>query len=89
MTEKIKNEHIIYAFAPLLEGDNLLLIGITDIGWEFLKKESGNFLTVDHPTSAFRNVKRTWIVRGKDKKEIREMIKTIAKQMGVLLDFEH
>lgn len=85
----MKNEHIVYAFAPLLEGGNLLLIGITDVGWEFLKKEYGNFLHVKSSSGEFRDVKETWVVRGKDKQDIHSMIETIARQMGVTLTIAH
>lgn len=79
----IKNEHIVYAYAPLISGSNLLLVGITDIGWEYLGEESGNFLKASSPTLEFKDVKEVWIVRAKDKREIREMLFTIAKQMNV------
>lgn len=80
----MKNEHIVYAYAPLLEEGkgNLLLIGITDIGWEYLKKESGNYLHATPPTGKFI-VSDVWIVRGRDKKEIIEMIKMVGKQAGI------
>jgi hypothetical protein len=85
----IKNEHIVYAYAPILDGGNLLLVGITDIGWEYLKKESGNYLHANPPSKEFSNVKEVWIVRGKDKQEIRDMMKTVADQMKVPLSFPH
>ena len=86
----MKNEHIVYAYAPLLENKgNLLLVGITDIGWEFLKKEQGNFLKCEPPSKTFSNIYDVWIVRGKDKQEIRDMIKSIAKQKGIEINFAH
>lgn len=85
----MKNEHIIYAYVPLIEGDNLLLVGITDIGWEYLKGESGNFLKADPPGVEFSRVRAVWVVRGKDKAEIREMLKTVARQKGVPLHEAH
>ena len=86
----MKNEHIVYAYAPLLGGNsNLLLVGITDTGWEYLCKEGGNFLHASPPTGEFSNIKQVWIVRGKDKQEIRTMIQTVAKQMNVKLTEAH
>ncbi len=79
----MKNEHIVYAYAPLLDGGCLLLVGITDVGWEYLKVESGNFLKATPPEGKeFADVNDCWIVRGKDKQEIRTMMQTIAKQTG-------
>lgn len=83
---QMKNEHIVYAYAPLLDnGGCLLLVGITDVGWEYLKHESGNFLKATPPAGvkAFSNVTDVWIVRGKDKAEIRTMLQTIATQKGI------
>lgn len=84
----MKNEHIVYAYAPILDGGNLLLVGITDVGWEYLKEQLGNYLHASPPNSTFSNVKEVWIVRGKDKQEIRTMIETAAKLRGVPLTFE-
>lgn len=79
----MKNEHIVYAYAPLLERNgNLLLIGITDIGWEYLKKEGGNYLHATPPSGQFI-VNDVWIVRGKDKQDIKNMINMVAKQAGI------
>lgn len=87
----IKNEHIVYAYAPLLEGDQcLLLVGITDTGWQYLQQEPGNFLKADPPPGRqFANVKDVWIVRGKDKQEIREMLQTVARQKGTSITEAH
>lgn len=85
----MKNEHIIYAYAPILGGSNLLLVGITDIGWEYLKQESGNFLQASPPNGEFSNVQQVWIVRGKDKAEIRAMMYAAARNMGVPLTDVH
>jgi hypothetical protein len=82
----MKNEHIVYAYAPLLDDGCLLLVGVTDTGWEYLKVEPGNFLKVTPPSGQqFTNVKNVWVVRGKDKADIRAMLHTIAKQMQVTL----
>lgn len=83
----MKNEHIVYAYAPLFGGSNLLLIGITDIGWEYLCKESGNYLHANPPNAEFYDVKEVWVVRGKDKNEIVNMIKKAAELRGVKLDW--
>lgn len=85
----MKNEHIVYAYAPILDGGNLLLIGVTDIGWEYLKQESGNYLTASPPNSTFSNVKEVWVVRGKNKQEIRTMIETAARLRGVTVSYPH
>lgn len=85
----VKNEHIVYAYAPLFDGGNLLLVGITDHGWKYLKKESGNYLHASPPGGQFSNVSQVWVVRGKDKQEIREMILSVAQQMGVTINFAH
>ena len=82
----MKNDHIVYAYAPLLEDGCLLLVGVTDIGWEYLKVEPGNFLKATPPEGrAFADVKDVWIVRGKDKADIRAMLYTIAKQNQITL----
>jgi hypothetical protein len=81
----MKNEHIVYAYAPLIGGSNLLLVGITDIGWEYLGKENGNYLHANPPSKEFSNVREVWIVRAKNKKEIHDMMQTVAKQMGINL----
>lgn len=87
----MKNEHIIYAYAPLVEGGGyLLLVGLTDIGWEYLKFESGNFLKCDTlPGVGFMHVRDVWIVRGKDKQEIRTLIRAVAEQQGVTITEAH
>ena len=82
----MKNEHIVYAYAPLLKGGNLLLVGITETGWEYLGEESGNFLKTTPPSGQFR-VDDVWIVRAKDKAEIRQMMQTVADQAGIPLRF--
>jgi hypothetical protein len=88
----MKNEHIVYAYAPLLEGGGkcLLIVGITDVGWEYLKQEGGNFLTARPPAGAeFSNVADVWIVRGKDKADVRTMLETVARQNGITLTTAH
>lgn len=86
---QIKNEHIIYAYAPLLAGSNILIIGVTDIGWEYLKKEHGNFLDVKSPGPEFLNVKQVIVVHGKDKKDIRDMMFKMAENAGVKITEAH
>ena len=83
----MKNEHIVYAYAPILGGSNLLLVGITDVGWEYLKKENGNFLKADPPGPEFANIKSVWVVRGKDKQEIRDMLAKVAEQQGIKISY--
>lgn len=79
----MKNEHIVYAYAPILERNgHLLLVGITDVGWEYLKKEGGNYLHATPPSGQFI-VNDVWIVRGKDKEDIKNMIKMVGEQLGV------
>lgn len=87
----MKNEHIVYAYAPLLDnGGCLLLVGITDTGWEYLKREGGNFLKATPPEGQeFANVTDVWIVRGKDKAEIRTMLHTVAEQKQIKLTEAH
>ena len=87
----MKNEHIVYAYAPLLDGGGcLLLVGVTDVGWEYLKHEPGNFLKATPPEGkAFANVTDVWIVRGKDKADIRAMLNTVAKQQQITLTEAH
>ena len=85
----MKNEHIVYAYAQLLDGGWLLLVGITDIGWEYLKREGGNFLKATAPNGQFSDVADVWIVRGENKQDIREMIQTIARQKGVRISEAH
>lgn len=87
----MKNEHIVYAYAPLLDGGGcLLLVGITDTGWKYLQHEAGNFLKADPPEGKqFSNVSKVWIVRGNDKKEIREMIQKIGTQYGTTITEAH
>jgi hypothetical protein len=86
----MKNEHIVYAYAQLLDGGCLLLVGLTDIGWAHLKVEAGNFLRATPPDAkSFADVKDVWVVRGKDKADIHAMIRTIAAQKGITLTEAH
>lgn len=86
----MKNEHIVYAYAPLLDGGCLLLVGVTDVGWEYLKVEPGNFLKATPPEGGtFADVKDVWVVRGKDKADIRAMLNTVARQKGIALTEAH
>ena len=81
-TDTVKNEHIVYAYGYLQQGGSLLLIGITDIGWEYLKKEPGNFLNINNfPLSNPCNI---WVVRGKDKEEIKKMMRIALPQVQEL-----
>lgn len=68
------NEHIIYAYAECEKGDYLLIVGITDIGWEYLKNEPGNYLDVSPPIPSYHNINKVIIVRGKDKEEVKNLI---------------
>ncbi len=87
----MKNEHIVYAYAPLLDGGGcLLLVGITDAGWDYLIKEGGNFLRATPPSqSPFSEVADVWVVRGKDKADIRAMLQSIARQKNVTIMEAH
>lgn len=52
--------------------------------------ESGNFLKATPPEGRqFANVTDVWIVRGKDKADIRAMLNTIAKQKQITLTEAH
>lgn len=78
----VKNEHVVYAYMPLVTGGTLLLVGITDIGWEYLKEEYGNFLKSPYPPSGLDATQSIWIVRGVNKEDIKRMIARIAEQQG-------
>ena len=90
----MKNEHIVYAYAPLLAGGGcLLLVGLTDVGWAYLQAEGGNVLSVTPPSDLVdkevANVKAIWIVRARNKQEIHDMIRTVAKQHGATIVETH
>lgn len=84
MTE-IKNEHFIYAYCPLIEGGNLLILGITEKGIEYLKKTDGNFLTMEPPDPTYHNVKQSIVVYGKDKKALNKLFEQASKLAKVPL----
>jgi hypothetical protein len=90
---QIKNEHIIYAYAPIHEHGSVLIIGLTDIGWEHLKKEDGNFLNVQPPGhssgSQFLNVQQVLVLRGQNRQEIRNMMTKMAEKAGVKIVEAH
>lgn len=69
----MKNQHIIYVYGEI-EGGCVLVIGITDIGYEYLKKERGNFLDASHPNpkGVFKDVKKVMVLHGKDKDDIKK-----------------
>lgn len=84
MTE-IKNEHFMYAYCPLIEGGNLLILGITDKGVEYLKETEGNFLTMEPPDPTYCNVKKSIVVYGKDKEALHKLFEQASKMAKIPL----
>jgi hypothetical protein len=67
----IKNEHIVWAYAEKDDGrGQVLILGLTDTGLEFLKKGDGRekkTLVVNPPGNGFTNVVQVVVFHEKDK----------------------
>lgn len=53
----IKNEHIVYAWAPREDGHGyVLIVGLTPKGCDYIKANPGMTLTIQHPHKGFIDV---------------------------------
>lgn len=75
----MKNEHIVWAYADRQDGSGqVLIIGITDTGLEFLKAGIGKdkkTLVVDPPGKGFANVTQVVVFNEKDKETLKQRLR--------------
>lgn len=68
----MKNEHIVWGYGERDDGrGQVLIIGLTDVGLEFLKTEQKTLL-VNPPGKGFANVTQVVIFREKDKATLKQ-----------------
>lgn len=75
----MKNEHIIWAYADREDGaGQILIIGITDTGLDYLKAGEGRdkkTLVVDPPGRGFTNVTQVVVFNEKDKATLKQRLR--------------
>ena len=78
----IKNEHIVWAYADRQDGaGKVVILGLTDLGLEYLKSQPGQTLLANPPGNGFHNVTQIVIFAEKDKATLKERF----RQAGVIV----
>lgn len=82
----IKNEHIVWAYAERNDGaGQVLIVGLTPTGIEYMQKEYGQSLVIDPPGRGFANVTQVLVFMEKDKASL----KATLAQAGILISEAH
>lgn len=69
---RIKNEHIVWAYAELEGGGQAVIVGLTEEGLNYLRESPGQTLLVDPPGNGFANVKHILVFYEKDKATLKQ-----------------
>lgn len=73
----VKNEHIVWAYGEREDGGQVLIVGLTDTGLEYLKagqeREKGT-LVVNPPGRGFANVRQVILFHEKDKATLKQRL---------------
>ena len=70
----MKSEHIIWAYADHKDGGKVLLIGLTDLGIDFMRREKKTLLA-NPPENLFQHVRQVVVFHEKDKATMKRMLK--------------
>jgi hypothetical protein len=82
----IKNEHIVWAYAEREDGSGqVLIIGLTPTGIDYMKQEYGKSLVINPPGRGFSNVTQVLVFTEKDKANLKA---TLAKA-GITISEAH
>lgn len=82
----IKNEHIVWAYAEREDGaGQVLIIGLTEMGIEYMKKEFGQSLVINPPGRGFSNVTQVLVFAGASKQELKDLL----RKAGVVVSEAH
>lgn len=77
MTVKIKNEHIVWAYAEREDGKGQVLIcGLTDTGIDYMKRTSGQTLVINPPGRGFSNVTQVVVFAAASKAELKAILQS-------------
>ena len=77
---KMKNEHIVWAYADRQDGaGQVVIVGLTDKGIEHMKRAPGESLVINPPMKGFSNVTQIIVFAAASKSEL----KGILQQAGV------
>lgn len=68
----IKNEHIVWGYAPTEGGGHVVLIGLTEVGLDYLRTQPGQTLLANPPGRGFANVTQVVVFHEKDKATLKE-----------------
>lgn len=74
----IKNEHIVWAYGDMDGGGQVLIIGLTDTGLDYLRAGEGKdkkTLVVNPPNKGFANIKQVVVFNEKDKATLKQRLR--------------
>jgi hypothetical protein len=71
----MKNEHIVFAYASLETGGQVVIIGLTPIGIDYLKATYGQTLIVNPPDKSFKDVRQVIVYAAESKEALKELLK--------------
>lgn len=76
---KMKNEHIVWAYAERTDGaGQVVILGVTDEGLDYLRAGTGadkKTLVVDPPGRGFSNVTQVVVFHEKDKATLKQRLR--------------
>lgn len=73
----IKNEHIVWAYGDMDGGGQVLIIGLTDTGLDYLRAGEGKdkkTLVVNPPNKGFANIKQVVVFNERDKATLKQRL---------------
>jgi hypothetical protein len=78
----VKNQHIIWAYADRLDGSGkVVLVGLTEVGLDYLRQELGQTLLIDPPGNGFFNVTQIVVFHERDK----DALKARLREAGLIV----
>lgn len=80
MSQSLKNEHIVWAYAEREDGHGqVVIVGLTDQGLKYLQNSPGQTLLVNPPANGFANVTQIAIFAEKDKATLKQRFREAGK----------
>jgi DNA-binding PadR family transcriptional regulator len=71
----MKNEHLVWAYGEREDGaGQVVIIGLTDDGLEYLREHRGEILRTNPPLRAFTNVTQIAVLHEKDKATLKQRL---------------
>lgn len=71
----IKNEHIVWAYAEREDGTGqVLIVGLTDVGIDYMKATFGQTLVINPPGRGFANVTQVLVFSAASKAELKALL---------------